>query len=212
MAQNVNEIGDMSHILLASNITSGQVTQTWEAILLNSGTRSRNLNNLESQGSGKMLYAYYLSDLSFMHFVLILWIDVLISHHVAKSQREWRAWLHFTTPFYHLCSVVWLDIPEAEGISSSPIFIIGLFSFDYWCLLTWLFPLWVSLRLLCSFPRSTRVLFIEGSLMQFCQVNERMNGLQSDTSDTLIVPLFRRSWESRFARKATFPFSWDEWE
>lgn len=25
--------------------------------------------------------------------------------------------------------------------------------------------------------------------MQFCQVNERINGLQSDTSDTLIVPL-----------------------
>lgn len=109
MAQNVNEIGDMSHILLASNITSGQVTQTWETIL-NPGTRSGDLNHLESQGSGKMLYVYYLSNLSFMHFVLLLWIDVLISHHVAiPCQISER--MESLAPFYNsflpslLCSL-----------------------------------------------------------------------------------------------------------
>lgn len=82
MAQNVNGIGDTSHFLPGSNITSAQVTQIWKAIVLNSGTRSGCLNDLETQGSGKMLHVYYLSDLSFMHFVLLPWIDVLISRHV----------------------------------------------------------------------------------------------------------------------------------
>lgn len=118
--------------------------------------------------------------------------------------------LHFEISFHHSYSVVWLHISGAERISSSSTSIIALFFFDYRCLLTWLVPLWVSLRLLCSIPRFTRVLFTEGSLMQFCQMNEQINGLQTDTSDTLIVPLFGRSWESRFSRKATFPFSWDE--
>lgn len=92
MAQNVNEIGDMSPTLPDSNITSGQVTQTWRAIILNSGTRAGGLNDLETQGPGKMLYVYYLNDISFMPFILLPWRDLLMSHYVAmRCQISQRA-------------------------------------------------------------------------------------------------------------------------
>lgn len=105
MVQNVNEFRDMPPILHRSNITSGHMTQTWKAIILNSGSRARDLNDLETQGPGKMLYVYYLNDLSFMPFILLPLRDQLISH-PAKSHRKRRARHGFTTLLHSPCSVV----------------------------------------------------------------------------------------------------------